>query len=113
MTEIHKKLRRIRDDFGYSQQNVADMLGIKSQQYISDIESGHTKLTVDMLEEIAEKAYKMTLSQVAEYGNTNHQNNHNQLGGNAAIYIVQQIPPEITDLLKNLTILVNGKDKKK
>jgi transcriptional regulator with XRE-family HTH domain len=51
-TETGIKIKRLREFKNYTQQHLADSLGLSQNAY-SKIENGTTKLTVDRLEEIA------------------------------------------------------------
>jgi transcriptional regulator with XRE-family HTH domain len=109
MTEINAKLRQLRNSYGYSLDYVAKSLGT-SQQHISDIEVGKTKVTMDLLEDLA-KFYKMSVVDIIQFGDKNTQNNHNQSGGTASIYFIQQIPSEITEILSNIGAVLKGMQK--
>lgn len=52
MGEIYKKLRSVRERSGLRQGQIAEYLGV-TQTFISKVESGERKLSVDQLESLA------------------------------------------------------------
>lgn len=65
MNNIGEKIRKIRDLKGFSQENMADMLGLSLPAY-ADIERGKKEVTLSRLEKIAEKL-GVTLNDVLNF----------------------------------------------
>lgn len=51
--KLHEKIRQLRLQRGYSQENLADALGLSTTAY-GDLERGKTELTIARLEQVAE-----------------------------------------------------------
>ncbi len=51
MAAIHEKLRSMREQTGFRQGQIAEFLGV-TQTFISKVETGERKLTVDQLEKL-------------------------------------------------------------
>jgi transcriptional regulator with XRE-family HTH domain len=51
--KLHEKIRQLRLQRGYSQENLADALGLSTTAY-GDLERGKTELTVSRLEQLAD-----------------------------------------------------------
>jgi transcriptional regulator with XRE-family HTH domain len=64
-TELGKKIRQIRDLKGFSQEYVASKLEV-SQKYLSTIESGIGKLSLDFMKSLAQ-TLEVELSQILEF----------------------------------------------
>lgn len=52
MAVVYEKLKRMREEAGLRQEQIAEFLGV-TQTYISKIETGERNLTVDQLESLA------------------------------------------------------------
>ena len=52
MKAINEKIKELREKSGFRQSQIAEFLGV-TQTYISKIESGERKITVDQLERLA------------------------------------------------------------
>lgn len=52
MAVVYEKLKRMREEAGLRQEQIAEFLGV-TQTYISKIETGERNLTVDQLERLA------------------------------------------------------------
>lgn len=79
--QIGTRLRQLRESKGYSQQNVADHLGMEQPNY-QKFESDKAQPKLDLLEKLAD-FYKMSLADlISTDKNTVHiqNNNHNHNG---------------------------------
>ncbi len=83
--KIGEKLRKIRDFYGYTQQHIADEIGISPSQY-SKYEKDETPLTLETLERIC-SIYKLTQVDVLSWDERNF---FNITGNNIGNGIVQQ-----------------------
>ncbi len=54
MSMIHKTLQRVRSSFGFSQEQMAELLGISRPTY-AEIEKGKGEITISSLEKLGEK----------------------------------------------------------
>ncbi len=98
--ELGRKIRQLRDAKGYSQDNVAAMLGIHQNTYC-EIETGKAKLSLErylklseILEVDAVEMLKWILGDSMVFNN-NHQN-----GGNAANVIVDNASEKLLKTLE-------------
>jgi len=74
---VHSKLRSARTQKGYTQEYMADSLGISQKQY-SRLENGESGITLDYLKKICEK---LELNPQDLFACEVKQENHNQSGG--------------------------------
>jgi transcriptional regulator with XRE-family HTH domain len=87
ISTISEKIRSLRQLRGYSQQNMADSLGVSVNAY-SKIECGDTDVSWSRLEQIA-KIFEIPISELVSFGEKPfyYFNNHNH-GRNKGSYIV-------------------------
>jgi transcriptional regulator with XRE-family HTH domain len=85
MKPIHSKLRAVRTTKGYSQEYMADTLGISQRQY-SRLENGQSEITLKYLDKICKE---LEIEPKELFANEIKQENSNQSGGNAnAAYVI-------------------------
>jgi len=92
---IHSKLRNARNQKGYTQEYVAESLGI-SQKHYSRLENGKSGITLEYLEKICKKL-EIELQDL--FANEVKQDNHNQSGGfaNSAYLIVNEFSEKLVE----------------
>ena len=85
---VHSKLRNARTQKGYTQEYMADSLGISQKQY-SRLENGESGITLDYLEKICEK---LEINPQDLFACEIKQENQNQSGGfaNSAYLIINE-----------------------
>ncbi len=85
--EIGYKIRKKREEKGYSQDYMAIQLGISQKTY-GRLENGQTKLGLERLAEIA-KILEVDPLELISFDEKNIFNNKDQKGGNAANIFIQ------------------------
>ena len=92
---IHSKLRNARNQKGYSQEYMADCLGISQKQY-SRLENGDSGITLDYLEKICKK---LEINPQDLFTCEVKQENQNQSGGyaNSAYLIVNEFSEKLIE----------------
>lgn len=70
--ETHQRLRDLREDANLKQENIAQILGIKQQQY-SEYERGKREMSIKNYIKIA-KYYNVSLDYVADLTNDKRKN---------------------------------------
>jgi len=90
---VHSKLRNVRTQKGYTQEYMADSLGISQKQY-SRLENGESGITLDYLEKICKK---LEINPQDLFACDVKQENHNQSGGfaNSAYLIVNEFSEKL------------------
>jgi transcriptional regulator with XRE-family HTH domain len=86
--KIGEKLRKIRDFYGYKQEDVAGQIAVSASQY-SKYERDETPVTLETLEKIR-KVYKLTQMDVLNWDERNIFNFSGNSTGNTGHVIVQQ-----------------------
>lgn len=108
--KVQDKIRTLRTSKGWTQENMAEMLGLSPNGY-SNIERGETELTMSRLEQIA-KLFEMNyldLLNVGEKGGFNLNGNHNNsYSPNCNFYTDQSLAHEN----EKLQIQLASKDEK-
>jgi len=97
--KIGSKIQKIREIKGYSQEVVADELGISQAAY-SKLEQNQTSLSLDKIYALAE-VFGISVEQLLSFDENNILNNHHQQGGNAANVIVQSFSEKERDLYES------------
>ncbi len=86
--QIAENIKRIRELKNYTQEHVAELLGISQTQY-SNLETGHSKIDKDKIEKLA-KAFDMKPADIVTFHEQNvfYQtfNNHKEAKSNNFIY---------------------------
>ena len=92
---IHSKLRNARTQKGYTQEYMADSLGISQKQY-SRLENGESGITLDYLEKICSK---LEINPQDLFAGEVKQENQNQSGGfaNSAYLIVNEFSEKLIE----------------
>jgi transcriptional regulator with XRE-family HTH domain len=92
---IQAKIRNARTQKGYSQEYMADGLGISQKQY-SRLENGESGITLDYLEKICEK---LEIDPQNLFTHEVKQENQNQSGGlaNSAYLIVNEFSEKLIE----------------
>lgn len=95
MASTHSKIRNIRNNKGFSQENMADALGISQRQY-GRLENGESELTLQYIEKICE-VLKINPSEL--FANDINQENTNQSGGfaNSAYLIINEFSEKLVE----------------
>jgi len=91
----HSKLRNVRTQKGYTQEYMADCLGISQKQY-SRLENGESGITLDYLEKICNK---LEINPQDLFACEVKQENQNQSGGlaNSAYLIVNEFSEKLIE----------------
>jgi len=95
---IEEKIRKLRELKGFSQENIADELGISQKAY-SNIETGKTDITMHRVDQIS-KVLGVSLDGLLNFDERLIFNNHNQQAGNAGNIVVQH-DEEVVKTLKD------------
>ena len=92
---IHVKLRNARTQKGYTQEYMADSLGISQKQY-SRLENGESGITLDYLEKMCEK---LEINPQDLFTCEIKQENQNQSGGfaNSAYLIINEFSEKLIE----------------
>ena len=92
---VHSKLRNVRTQKGYTQEYMADSLGISQKQY-SRLENGESGITLDYLEKICKK---LEINPQDLFAYEIKQENQNQSGGlaNSAYLIVNEFSEKLIE----------------
>ena len=92
---IHSKLRNARTQKGYTQEYMADSLGISQKQY-SRLENGESGITLDYLEKICKQ---LEINPQDLFACDVKQENQNQSGGlaNSAYLIVNEFSEKLIE----------------
>ena len=92
---LHSKLRNARTQKGYTQEYMAESLGISQKQY-SRLENGDSGMTIDYLESICKK---LEINPQDLFACEVKQENQNQTGGfaNAAYLIVNEFSEKLIE----------------
>lgn len=107
MKEIYNNIKKYRELKGYTQQYVADKLGITQKQY-SNLESGVSSISLDRFYEIAEILETDILNLLEFDKNAILKGNYNYQKGNNNMFRIDPIE-KVTELYERL---LNEKDER-
>jgi len=93
MSHVGIKLREFRVKRGWTQQNVADILGMSLANY-ANIEQGKTKVTTEKLEGIAEKLDTNIFELLTQGETSTFYIGENKVDNNSQSYIIHNSLPE-------------------
>jgi SOS-response transcriptional repressor LexA/DNA-binding XRE family transcriptional regulator len=110
MIDIAEELRKIRETTGFSQQKMADLIGIPQRTW-SSYESGQTRPKMDVLFALAEKGYPIkglttdVVEDMVEEGKISKE--EQQLRAKIARFLAENTPPD-TPIDENWRRIVDG-----
>jgi transcriptional regulator with XRE-family HTH domain len=98
-SKIQYRLRVTRNNKGFSQEYMADCLGISQRQY-SRLENGESEMTLPFLEKICKE---LGINPEDIFADEIKQDNHNQSGGfaNSAYLIVNEFSEKLIEQYEN------------
>ncbi|UUV22338.1 helix-turn-helix domain-containing protein [Paenimyroides aestuarii] len=108
MKEANERLRQLRKQKQYTQEDLAKKLGISLRAY-SKIESGETQLTLERLNEILDI---LGVTALEFFSNESAQNKSLPATGNASIPLIQHYQETISMLKEHIETLKNLIEKK-
>lgn len=100
MKQVGRKIRLLREIYNYTQEYVAENLGISQNAY-SMMETGETRLTIDRLGKLAE-LYKMEVSDLLQFNEQTviHHITHSQGICSEQVHIQNPVSEEERDIYK-------------
>ena len=109
MNKLHDTIKLLRNKAGFSQDSIADVLGINQSSY-AKIERGETELTLSRLQKIAtlfniSVIELLTYDNNKEYGSLIVNNNQNSIGVQNNYAAEVELKQEITDLKNRVKYL--------
>jgi transcriptional regulator with XRE-family HTH domain len=109
MNKLHETIKLLRNKAGFSQDSIADVLGINQSSY-AKIERGETELTLSRLQRIASLfnlsvIELLTYDNNKEYGSLVVNNNQNSIGVQNNYAAEVELKQEITDLKNRVRYL--------
>ena len=111
MTELGKKLRTLRAEKGYTQEKIADMLGIPQATY-SNLENNKGKVDLKLLEKVA-SVYEIDMVELLKNESLIFYNQENSGGQNGLIInqlsekLIEQYESRILELKETISFLQN------
>lgn len=123
MDKIGSKIRKVRELKGYSQEYVAELLGLSQNNY-SNIETGRTKLTLNRLDDISkilniDPIDLLKFDETLVFNNCNYGNigiNNNSIFNNESEDAKKRVNTtleQLTSLIKHIEVLILDLNKKK
>ena len=111
MTELGKKLRTLRAEKGYTQEKIADILGIPQATY-SNLENNKGKVDLKLLEKVA-SVYEIDMVELLKNESLIFYNQENSGGQNGLIInqlsekLIEQYESRISELKETILFLQN------
>ncbi|KAE9535529.1 hypothetical protein A1D25_04600 [Ursidibacter arcticus] len=109
MTKINERIRILREEHLFSQEQIAEKMGISANSY-GKLERGETKLTLDKLEQIA-NIFDLDVIELINSGEkTSYQIMHYGSGTNA--FSISGSTKELLNENEKLQLIISHKDEK-